>query len=201
MTEDLDRDTREVMDLLRQALMTSGMTQAGFAHTLGTSAPRLSTYLSGQTRPSAWFCLRARRLASALETASERGLMSAPVAASAMRENRAAGQTAWVWRMLLQGRDHLGLILAEGDATLIGSWEAEPGSVGSAGWDALLAALVASEFERVDLVAPSWSRVAQLEEPWMPEHPFLSPARVRAQTPDWLGRLNIFVPARDLVTA
>ncbi len=35
----------------------------------------------------------------------------------------------------------------------------------------------------------------------MPEHPFLSSDRVAAQTPDWLRRLNIFVPARDLVTA
>lgn len=90
--------------------------------------------------------------------------MSAPVVASAMHEQLAAGRTEWVWRTLLQGR--------------VGSWEAEPGSTGSAQWDTLLGALVSSEFERVYLVAPGWSQVARLTQPWMPEHPFLSPTRV-----------------------
>ena len=196
-----DRDTQEVIDLLRHAIATSEMTQAAFARAMGTSGPRLSTYLSGQTRPSAWFCLRARRIAGALGAASRRGLMSAPAVASAMRESEGQGEAAWVWRMLLQGRDHLALILAEDGTPLIGAWEAEPAGTGSSGWDTLLAALTQEEFRRAGRAAPSWSEAERLGDPWVPEHPFLSPARVRAQTPEWLSRLNVYVPARDLSTA
>lgn len=127
--------------------------------------------------------------------------MSAPDTAAAMRENFLAGDDEWIWRMLLQGRDHLALILTEGDQTLRDAWEAEPGGVGSTEWDALLAAVVGHEFEAAGFEAPAWSIREPLAEPWMPEHPFLDPERVRAQTPDWLRRQNIYVPARDLVTA
>jgi transcriptional regulator with XRE-family HTH domain len=49
----LDRDTGEVMAILRGAVASSGLSQAGFARAMGTSAARLSTYLNGETRPSA----------------------------------------------------------------------------------------------------------------------------------------------------
>ena len=45
MTQLADRDTAAVMALLREAVATSGLSQATFARALGTSAPRLSTYL------------------------------------------------------------------------------------------------------------------------------------------------------------
>ena len=65
--------------------------------------------------------------------------MSAPAVASAMRGHQGLGETAWIWRMLLQGRDHLALILAVHDAPPIGAWEAAepqaPGrSVGTPCW-------------------------------------------------------------------
>jgi transcriptional regulator with XRE-family HTH domain len=196
-----ERDTAEVMALLRQAVTSSGLSQAAFARALGTSAPRLSTYLTGETRPSAQFLLRSRRLGHALGTAAARGLMSAPVAAAAMRESLLAGQVEWIWRMLLQARDHLAAIIEERDQTLLDAWEAAPSSTGSTEWDALLAAVTAHELEVAGLDAPPWSQREPLADPWIPEHPFLSPDRVRAQTPDWLSRQNIYVPARDLVTA
>lgn len=127
--------------------------------------------------------------------------MSAPDTAAAMRQYASAGEVAWVWRMLLQGRDHLALILAEADPGLVGSWEAQPGNVGTAEWDALLAALTCHEFDDAGLPAPGWSRIDPLARPWSPEHPFLDAARVHTQTPPWLARLNIYVPERDLVTA
>lgn len=201
MTRLADRDTAAVMALLREAVATSGLSQAAFARALGTSAPRLSTYLTGDTRPSAQLLLRARRLGHALGAAANRGLMSAPVTAAAMREYFLAGEVEWIWRMLLQGRDHLAAIIAQRDQVLLDAWEAEPGTVGSAEWDALLAAVVAHELEAAGLEAPPWSLREPLADPWLPEHPFLSPDRVRAQTPDWLRRHNIYVPARDLVTA
>lgn len=82
MAQLADRDTAEVMALLREAVTTSGLSQATFARALGTSAPRLSTYLTGDTRPSAQFLMGARRLGHALAAAAARGLMSAPVTAA-----------------------------------------------------------------------------------------------------------------------
>ena len=204
MTRLLDEDTAEVVALLKEALADSGLSQAAFARALGTSPARLSTHLSGQTRPSAYFVVRARRLGRALGGAARSGLMSAPVTAAAIRTSLQAGDTDWAWRMLLQGRDHLQLMFAEPVfyAGLVASWEAEPGSVGDARWDTLLAAVTGHEFEQARHETPEWaSHIERLGEPWLPEHPFLDHRRVRAQTPAWLRRLNIFVPQRDLVTA
>jgi transcriptional regulator with XRE-family HTH domain len=201
----LDQDTCQVMALLREAVASSGLSQAGFARALGTSAGRFSTYLSGSIRPSAHLMVRALRLGRALGAAADKGLMSAPATAAAMRERYLSGEVDWTWRMLLQGRDHLALILAgasEDHAELLAAWEAAPGSVGAPEWDTLLAAVVVHEFEQAGQTPPSWAAGhAPLPEPWTPEHPFLSPERVRANTPEWLRERNIFVPQRDLVTA
>ncbi len=198
----MDRDTLTVIALLREAVASSDLSQAGFARALGTSASRISTYLSGGTRPSAHFLIRAERLGRALGACAERRMMSAPATATAMRAYLLAGETEWVWRMLLQGRDHLALSLADqSDQALAAAWEAAPATTGSMEWDALLAALTAHEFERAGLEAPPWALSDPLSESWMPQHPFLGPEQVLAQTPDWLRRRNIYVPERDLVTA
>lgn len=197
----LDPDTRAVVAFLREALATSGMSQRAFARTLNTSASRFSTYLTGTTRPSAQFCMRARRLAHSLTAASALGLMSAPATAAAMREQLTLGDRAWAWRMLLQGRDHLRLMLEKQEDDLLGSWEAAPSSTGTIEFDALLAALAKHEFEIAGRIAPDWARIDPLPEPWIPEHPFLSAERAIAMTPTWLQELNIYVPERDLVTA
>lgn len=197
----LDPDTRAVMAFLRDALAASGMSQRAFARALNTSASRFSTYLTGTTRPSAQFCMRAHRLAHSLAAAGALGLMSAPATAAALREQLNLGDRAWAWRMLLQGRDHLRLMLEKQDDELIGSWEAAPSSTGSIEFDALLAALAKHEFEIAGRIAPDWASVDPLPEPWIPEHPFLSTERAIAKTPEWLRELNIYVPERDLVTA
>ncbi len=93
------------------------------------------------------------------------------------------------------------MIVREREPILLDAWEAAPGTVGSGGWDALLSAVTARTFDAADLEPPAWTIRQPLTDPWTPAHPFLSPDRVRAQTPDWLSRQNIFVPARDLVTA
>ena len=200
-----DRDDAEVGARLRRAVTASGLSQASFARALGTSASRLSTYLSSTTRPSAHFLVRAERIGDALATARARGLMSAPATSAAMRTYLLRSDTTWTWRMLLQGRDQLQLMIAEPDGPtrqqFLDSWEAEPTSAGSREWDALLAAITGHEFERAGAEEPAWTRRATLETPWLPEHPFLSPDRVLAQTPEWLKERNIFIPRRDLVTA
>jgi transcriptional regulator with XRE-family HTH domain len=198
---DDDPDTQAVISLLRGALATSGLSQASFARAVGTSGSRFSTYLMGRTRPSAHFCMRAQRLAQALAAASRQGLLTAPATARAVREQLQADDGPWAWRMLLQGRDHLRLMLAEQDGELLGSWQAAPSSTGSPEFDALLAALARHEFEAAHREAPDWTHSAPLDKAWIPEHPFLTPERAMAQAPAWLRELNIFVPERDLITA
>ena len=196
-----DPDTRAVIDQLRRALATSGLSQAGFARAIGTSGSRFSTYLAGTVRPSAQLFVRAQRLARALHAAAARGLMTAPGTSAALRDQLRDGDMAWGWRMLLQGRDHLRLMLAQPDDELLGAWEAAPTTTGSRGFDALLAALTRREFEAAHRAAPQWASTDRLDTPWVIEHPFLAPDRVVAQTPQWLRDLNIFVPERDLMTA
>ncbi|WP_344849045.1 helix-turn-helix transcriptional regulator [Kribbella ginsengisoli] len=173
------------------------MSQAAFAAALGTSASRFSTYRSGRTRPTAQFFLRAGRIAHALHAAREYRIMTAPATAAAIRE---ASDDDWAWRMLLQGRDHLRLLLRRHDGSEA-AWEAAPATTGRAGFDTLLAVLTAHEFEAAGEEPPEWSRAEALAEPWIPEHPFLDRDEIVEQTPAYLARANIFVPARDLMTA
>lgn len=189
------------MEFLRDAVGDSGLSQSAFARALGTSGPRLSTYLNGSTRPSAHFVVRSQRIGRALGRASARGWMSAPVTASQMREGLVAEDRVWTWRILLCGRDYLTWILRDDDPELLAAWEARPSLTGSTEWDALLAAVVENEHRRFGFEVPDWAMVEPLEVEWLPDHPFLSPDRVRAQTPEWLRSHNIYVPARDLVTA
>lgn len=53
---------REVAGIVRR----SGLTKEQFASRIGTSAPRLSTYLSGQVVPSAALMVRIRRVGGAV---------------------------------------------------------------------------------------------------------------------------------------
>ncbi|TCC57119.1 XRE family transcriptional regulator [Kribbella pittospori] len=193
----MDKDSQAVSELLNHALAESGLSQAAFATALRTSAPRLSTYRSGKTKPTAQFVLRAGRIAHALHRAREYRIMTAPATATAIRE---ASDEEWAWRMLLQGRDHLRLLLRRHDGSEA-AWEAAPGTTGQAGFDTLLAVLTAHEFEAAGEDPPEWTKVEVLSDPWVPEHPFLDRDEIIEQTPDYLARANIFVPARDLVTA
>lgn len=193
----MDKDSQTVSELLNRALADSGLSQAAFATALGTSASRFSTYRSGRTKPTAQFFVRAGRIAQALRAAREYRIMTAPAAATAVRE---ASDDDWAWRMLLQGRDHLRLLLRRHDGSEA-AWEAAPGTTGHAGFDTLLAVLTAHEFETAGEDPPEWTRVEPLSDPWIPEHPFLERDEIIEQTPDYLARVNVFVPARDLVTA
>jgi transcriptional regulator with XRE-family HTH domain len=193
----MDRDSQAVIELLNDALTESGLSQAAFATALGTSASRFSTYRSGKTKPTAQFFLRARRIAHALHAAHEYRIMSAPATATAIRE---ATDEDWAWRMLLQGRDHLRLLLHRHDGSEA-AWEAAPTTTGHAGFDTLLAVLTAHEFETAGEAPPEWTKNKTLPAPWIPSHPFLNQDEIINQTPKYLAQANIFIPARDLVTA
>ena len=55
-------ERREVAETLRSYVVRSGLNQHQFAKRIGTSASRLSTYLSGKVSPSAALVVRARRV-------------------------------------------------------------------------------------------------------------------------------------------
>lgn len=63
-TQTDDADRAEVAARVRAAVERSGLTNARFAQLVGTSASRLSTYLSGKVTPSAALLLRMERAAS-----------------------------------------------------------------------------------------------------------------------------------------
>jgi DNA-binding transcriptional regulator YiaG len=54
----------EVAGTIRDLVARSGLSQQEFALRLGTSRPRLSTYMSGKVTPSAALMLRMRRVAA-----------------------------------------------------------------------------------------------------------------------------------------
>ncbi len=56
-------DREQVAARVRAAVDRSGLTKAEFAALVGTSAPRLSTYLNGRVTPSAAMLLRIERTA------------------------------------------------------------------------------------------------------------------------------------------
>ena len=57
------RDREEVAQRVRIAVKESGMTAGRFADLVGTSASRLSTYMSGKVTPSAAMLVRIERMA------------------------------------------------------------------------------------------------------------------------------------------
>lgn len=57
-------DRADVAARLRHAVSRSGLTNAEFAQLVGTSASRLSTYLSGRVTPSAAMLVRIERAAT-----------------------------------------------------------------------------------------------------------------------------------------
>jgi transcriptional regulator with XRE-family HTH domain len=57
---------------IRDLVARSGLSQQDFAGRLGTSRPRLSTYLSAKVTPSAALMLRMRRVAAQAQTKAGR---------------------------------------------------------------------------------------------------------------------------------
>jgi DNA-binding transcriptional regulator YiaG len=71
---DAERD--QVADEIRDLVARSGLSRQDFALRLGTSRPRLSTYMTGKVTPSAALMLRMRRVAT--EAESGRGAQARP---------------------------------------------------------------------------------------------------------------------------
>ena len=203
----VDVDRAKVVSELRSTQRASGLSQASFARAMGTSASRLSTYLTGGTVPSAAWFLRAIRVGRALTVAKQRSWLTPVDAADGMRRALSEGDPVWALRVALQCRDDLVSVLdhREDDHDLSAAWEAAPESVGVEQWDRLLASVIGHEFEIRGLVAPAWtsmpnSKQAGMEQGSVFSSPFFTDEEVRSATPAWLADRGLFIAARDLVT-
>jgi len=187
----------EVATALHGTLTQSGLTQSDFARHLGTSATRLSTYLSGSTIPSAAIYLRALRLGAAFEHVRQHGLLTPDDVAEAVNRALAAGDADFVLRMILQARDDLragGIEAGE----LRRVWDRRSRLIEDDRFDTLFRVIVAHEFGGH---APGWATGAHLDDDWIVSDPFRDADTVRALTPDWLAHARIFIAERGLVTA
>ena len=71
-------DRAEVAARIRDAVTESGLTNAEFARLVGTSASRLSTYMSGKVTPSAAMLVRIERAIRDMHHTSDRGSNARP---------------------------------------------------------------------------------------------------------------------------
>jgi len=62
--EAAEAEREQVAAEIRDIVARSGLSQQDFARRLGTSRPRLSTYMSGKVTPSASLMIRIRRVAA-----------------------------------------------------------------------------------------------------------------------------------------
>ena len=187
----------EVAAALRGALKKSGLTQTDYARHLGTSATRLSTYLSGSTIPSAAIYLRALRLGAAFEHVRQQGLMTPDDAADAVNRALVKGDEDFALRMILQARDDLRAGASEG-SELRRVWDRRARMIEDDRFDTLFRVIVAHELGGHP---PAWATDAHLEDDWIVSDPFRDADTIRALTPDWLARAGIFIAERGLVTA
>jgi len=188
-----------VIERLNAALSASRLSLRQFAHALGTSPSRFVAYRTGQTAPSAAFLLRAERIADALARAREERIPSSIDAANTLRRAAKKGSEDWTYSLALEMRDRLRDVLRS-HQELAAAWEAQPAPIEDR-WDALTAAFVGHEFCEAGLRPPRWTATDPLESAWVLDTPRLTEEQIMAQTPGWLADRNIFIAAKDLVTA
>lgn len=195
----MDPDTEAVIDRLDAAVASSGLSMRQFAHALGTSPSRFSSYRTGKVAPSAAFLLRAERIASALRQARRDGVPTIIDAIGSIDRSAKKGEDDWTYSLTLEARDRLRDILRR-RRSLAGAWEAQPLSKAGDRWTTLLAAFVGHEFAEAELPPPKWTAPLRLATEWVLDTPRMSEDEIKRQTPAWLAERNIFIAEKDLVT-
>jgi hypothetical protein len=112
-----------------------------------------------------------------------------------------AGDGDWAFKLIVQARDHLATMLNTDDPAA-DAWLVRSRSISDARYDALLAALVAHEFEQHDTVrTPEWTMTPPLHPDWIQPNLRRGPAWTRTHTPPWLAQRGIYISTHDLKTA
>ena len=195
----MDQDTQAVIECLDDAVASSGLSMRRFAHAVGTSPSRLSSYRTGRVAPSAAFLLRAERIASALRQARRDNIPTLLDAMESIRRADSRSDDDWTYALALEARDRLRDILRR-HRSLAATWEVQPPSTVAERWRALVAAFVSHEFAEAGLPAPPWTEAPKLDTEWVLDTPRLSAREVKRQTPHWLAERNIYIAEKDLVT-
>ena len=195
----IDQDTRAVIDRLDAAVAASGLSLRRFAHALGTSPSRLSSYRTGRVAPSAAFLLRAERIAGALRQARRDSVPTILDAMEAIRRANSKADDDWTYALALESRDRLRDTLRH-HRPLAATWEIQPPAKLPDRWRTLIAAFVSHEFTEAGLPVPPWTAGLRLDTEWVLDTPRVSEAEIKHQTPDWLAERNIFIAEKDLVT-
>lgn len=196
----LDADQQAVVDALRTAINSSGLTQRDFARAIGTSPSRLSAYLHGDTAPSAPLLMKCQRIGNALCAAREENIpTSLDCAASLRRALETAKRPSGVLRFALEARDRLRDTL-ENRPHLADAWDAKA-TIGEKHWDTLFAAIVEHEFRSAGRHAPSWAHAEPLDEEWIPAKGRQNEDEIREATPSWLADKRILLAESALAVA
>ncbi|WP_159810165.1 hypothetical protein [Cellulomonas citrea] len=183
----LERQRADASRRLRSAIaaaLRQGRTQRDLAAELDRSQPeihRLATTSAPKDaagRPRTW--------------------MTARSAADAARRELADGDPMMAFRMLTQALDHLSALE---DADDVAEWAVTPAPIRDERFDTLLLALTRRAFDARGLRHPDWATPHRLPTPWVLAATPARAERVRASTPPDLAALNLFVSAKDLVTA
>lgn len=195
----IDQDTQAVVDRLDAAVAASGLSLRRFAHALGTSPSRLSSYRTGRVAPSAAFLLRAERIGNALRRARRDSVPTVLDAMESIRRADSKHDDDWTYALALEARDRLRDTLRR-HRSLAATWEIQPPARVADRWRTLLAAFVGHEFVEASLPAPPWTQAPKLATEWILDTPRVSESEIKRQTPDWLAERNIFIAEKDLVT-
>jgi len=194
-----NQDTDAVIERLDAAVTTSGMSMRRFAHALGTSPSRLSSYRTGRVAPSAAFLVRTERIADALRQARRDNVPTILEAVEAIRRADNEEDDDWTYALALEARDRLRDTLHRHPG-LVSTWEIQPPANVADRWRTLLAAFVSDEFAKAELSTPPWTEGQRLDTEWVLDTPRLSEGEIKRQTPHWLAKRNIFIAEKDLVT-
>ena len=195
----IGQDTQAVIDRLDAAIAASGLSLRQFAHALGTSPSRLSSYRTGRVAPSAAFLLRAQRIAHALRQARRDSVPTILDAMESIRRADSNHDDDWTYALALEARDRLRDTLRR-HRSLAATWEIQPPSTVADRWRTLVAAFANHEFVEAGLPVPPWTEAPKLANEWVLDTPRLSESEIKRQTPDWLAERNIFIAEKDLVT-
>lgn len=195
----MGQDTQAVIERLDAAIATSGLSMRRFAHALGTSPSRFSSYHTGRVAPSAAFLLRAERIASALRQARQKNIPTLNDVMESIGRADGGSDDDWTYALALEARDRLRDTLRR-HRSLAATWEVQPPSTVANRWRTLVAAFVSQEFVGAGLAAPPWTERPKLATEWVLDTPRLSEDEIRRQTPDWLAERNIFIAEKDLAT-
>jgi len=195
----MNQDTQAVIERLDAAVATSGLSMRRFAHALGTSPSRLSSYRTGRVAPSAAFLLRAERIANALRQARRDSVPTVFDAVESIRRADSRNDDDWTYALALEARDRLRDTLRR-HRSLAATWEVQPPANVADRWRTLIAAFVSHEFAEAGLPAPPWTDAPKLAAEWVLDTPRLSAREIKRQTPRWLAERNIFIAEKDLVT-